>query len=262
VSVEELGRAAPVRGRQGWSKVPAVTGLFWVIKVLTTGMGETTSDFLVKHYQPELAVVVVGLIFAGSLAVQFAATRYRPFVYWFAVVMVAVFGTMSADVLHVALGVPYAASSVAFAIVLTVIFVLWYRIEGTLSIQSIRTRRREFFYWATVLATFALGTAVGDLTATTLHLGYFASGVLFAVIFIVPGVAYRLGWMGGVLAFWVAYVTTRPLGASFADWVGVTHARGGLNLGTGLVSLVLAAVIVLLVAVVAVTRTDVHVDSE
>jgi uncharacterized membrane-anchored protein len=260
VSVEELGRAALVRGRSGLSKVPAVTGLFWVIKVLTTGMGETTSDFLVKRYQPELAVAVVGLIFLGSLLLQLAATRYRPFVYWFAVVMVSVFGTMAADVLHVGLGVPYVASTIAFAVILTVIFVLWYRTEGTLSIQSIRTRRRELFYWATVLATFALGTALGDLTATTLHLGYFASGVLFAVVFMVPAVAYRLGWMGGVLAFWIAYVTTRPLGASFADWLGVPQKRGGLDVGTGLVSVVAAVVIVLLVTVLAVTRSDVHMD--
>jgi uncharacterized membrane-anchored protein len=251
-------RAAPVRSREGLSKVPAVTGLFWVIKVLTTGMGETTSDFLVRRYQPELAVVVVGLIFAGSLALQFRANRYRPFVYWFAVVMVSVFGTMAADVLHVALGVPYIASTVAFAIVLTVVFVLWYRVEGTLSIQSIRTRRRELFYWATVLTTFALGTALGDLTATTLHLGYLASGVLFAVVFAVPGVAYRIGWMGGVLAFWVAYVTTRPLGASFADWLGVPHRRGGLDVGTGLVSLVATVAIIILVGLLAVTRSDVH----
>jgi len=241
-----------------FSKVPEVTVLFWVIKVLTTGMGETTSDYLAKTYDPVLAVGAVGVVFVLSLTVQLLARRYIAAVYWFAIVMVSVFGTMVADVIHVRFGVPYAVSTVGFAIALAAIFGGWYLCERTLSIHSIRTMRRELFYWAAVLATFALGTAVGDLTATTLHLGYFASGVLFAVVIAVPAVAHSRFGMNPVLAFWFAYVTTRPLGASFADWLGVPPARHGLNLGTGPVSLTLAAVIAGLVGYLAVTRVDVE----
>jgi uncharacterized membrane-anchored protein len=234
-------------GRVLLSKVPEVTALFWVIKVLTTGMGETTSDFLVKHYDPVLAVIVVGLVFAASMLLQLATRRYLTWIYWLAIVMVSVFGTMAADVLHIGLGVPYAVSTVVFAVTLAAIFAIWYALERTLSIHSIVTRRRELFYWATVLATFALGTAAGDLTATTLRLGYFASGVLFAVVIAIPWAAHRWGRMNAILAFWFAYITTRPLGASFADWLGVPPARHGLNLGTGPVSLALAGAIALLV---------------
>src|SRR5436305_3713220 len=169
--------------------------------------------------------------------------------------MVSVFGTMAADVLHVRFGVPYAVSSVLFAVNLTVVFAVWYAIERTLSIHSITTWRREAFYWATVLTTFALGTATGDLTATTLHLGYLASGVLFAVAIAIPALAHAKLGMNPILAFWFAYVLTRPLGASFADWLGVPPARHGLDLGPGPVSLVLAALIAVLVGYVAVSRS-------
>jgi uncharacterized membrane-anchored protein len=237
-----------------WSKVPEVTVLFWVIKVLTTGMGETTSDFLAHNMDPVVAVGIVGVIFAASLVLQFAVRRYVVAVYWFAIVMVSVFGTMAADVMHIALGVPYVVSTVVFAVALVAIFAVWYALERTLSIHSIYTPRREFFYWATVLTTFALGTAAGDLTAVTLHLGYFASGVLFAIVIAIPAVAHWRFGMNSVLAFWFAYVTTRPLGASFADWLGVPARRGGANLGTGWVSLTLAVVIACLVGYLAVTR--------
>jgi uncharacterized membrane-anchored protein len=165
--------------------------------------------------------------------------------------MVSIFGTMAADVLHIQFGVAYWQSSTFFAVVLAAIFVVWFRTERTLSIHSIVTRRREFFYWATVLTTFALGTAVGDMTATTLHLGYFSSGVLFAVVIAVPALAHWKLGLNAVLAFWFAYITTRPLGASFSDWLGVPPARHGLNLGTGPVSLVEGAIIAILVAYLA-----------
>jgi uncharacterized membrane-anchored protein len=131
-------------------------------------------------------------------------------------------------------------STVFFAVSLAVVFALWYATEKTLSIHSIYTTRREVFYWAAVMATFALGTAAGDMTAVTLHLGYFASGLMFAVVVAVPAVAHRWFGLNAILAFWFAYVATRPLGASFADWMGVSHARGGLDLGAGPVSLALA----------------------
>ena len=236
------------------SKVPEVTFLFWVVKVLTTGMGETTSDFLVRSIEPAVAVGIGAIFFAAALVLQLAAARYLPWVYWLAVAMVSVFGTMAADVTHIVLGVPYLVSTIAFAVLLAVVFFVWHRGEGTLSIHSITSRRRESYYWAAILVTFALGTAAGDMTARTLHLGYFVSGVVFAVVIAIPAVAFRLGAFNAVFAFWFAYVATRPLGASFADWMGVSHARGGLQWGTGLVSVALAILIVAGVAILAATE--------
>jgi len=238
--------------------VPQITAIFWIIKVLTTGMGEAASDYLVHDISPVVAVVVGFTTFAAAMALQFAVRRYVPWVYWLAVSMVAVFGTMAADVLHVGLGIGYVASTAFFIVVLTVIFAAWYRTERTLSIHSICTRRREAFYWATVLATFALGTAAGDLTARTMGLGYLASGVLFAVVIAVPGVAHRRLGLNPILAFWSAYIVTRPLGASFADWLAWPHGSGGLALGHGPVALAAAAVITGFVGYLTVSRADVE----
>jgi uncharacterized membrane-anchored protein len=235
------------------SKVPEVTVTFWITKVLTTGMGETTSDFLALRLGPIVAVGLAGLVLAAALVLQFRARRYVAWIYWTAVVMVSVFGTMAADVLHVGLGIPYLVSTTFFVITLAGILLAWYASERTLSIHSVRTRRREAFYWATVMATFALGTAAGDMTATTMHLGYFSSGVMFAVLIAVPAIGHRWTGLNAIFAFWFAYIVTRPLGASFADWMGVSHKHGGLGLGTGPVSLVLAVVIVALVGYLTVT---------
>jgi uncharacterized membrane-anchored protein len=234
-------------------KVPQVTLIFWVIKVLSTGMGETTSDFLVRTIDPVVAVMIGGACFAAALILQLAVRRYIPWIYWLAVVMVAIFGTMVADVLHIVFHIPYVVSSVFFAIALTIVFIVWYATEKTLSIHTINTRRRELFYWATVITTFALGTAVGDMTATTLQLGYFASGVLFAVLFAVPAIGYWFFGLNEIFAFWFAYIVTRPLGASFADWLGRPQTLGGMGIGTGVVSLALAVVIAILVGYLTVT---------
>ncbi len=220
-------------------KVPAATAGFWILKVLTTGMGETASDWLARTVDPVLAVLGSGLVLTGLLVTQLAARAYRPWRYWGAVAMVSVFGTMAADVTHVVLGIPYLVSTMGFAVAVAALLFGWHRLEGTLAIHSVRTTRRELFYWATVCATFALGTAAGDLTATTLGLGYLASGVLFAVAIAVPALAHRLAGLNTVLAFWAAYVLTRPLGASFADWIAVPPGRGGLDLGTGPITLIL-----------------------
>jgi uncharacterized membrane-anchored protein len=245
-----------VSKRHAFSKVPEVTAFFWIVKALTTAMGESTSDFLVHSLVPEVAVVIGAVAFCLALYIQFGKDRYVPWAYWLAVAMVGVFGTMAADVLHVGLGVPYVVSTVFYAIVLAAVFRTWYLSEGTLSIHSITTPRRELFYWAAVLATFALGTAAGDLTAVTLGLGFFGSILLFAAIIAVPAFGYfRLDW-NPILSFWFAYVVTRPLGASVADWLAVSHARGGLALGTGPVSLVLAAVIAAFVHHLAKTGKD------
>jgi uncharacterized membrane-anchored protein len=239
------------------SKVPLILGVFWVVKVLTTGMGEVTSDFLVRAIDPVIAVGIGAVALVAALAIQFRATRYVAWIYWLACVMVSVFGTMAADVVHVELHVPYVVSTVFFAVALAAIFAAWYVSERTLSIHSIRSRRREAFYWATVLTTFALGTAAGDLTAFTLSLGFLASAVLFAAVIAVPAAAYRLG-ANAVLTFWLAYIATRPLGASFADWMGMPQSRSGLGWGLAQVSLALTLVIAGLVAYLTVTRMDVE----
>lgn len=233
-----------------------MTAYFWITKVLTTGMGETTSDFLVHRFDPIVAVAAAGLGLAVTLGLHLRARRYVPWAYWSAVVMVSVFGTMAADVAHVEFGIPYVVSTVFFAVVLAAVFVLWRRVEGTLAIHSVNTGRREAFYWATVLTTFALGTATGDMTASTLGLGYFSSGVLFAALIAVPALAYWRLRLNAIVAFWFAYVLTRPLGASFADWMGISRARGGLELGTGLVSLALLLLIVLIVGFLTLTREN------
>ena len=244
-------------------KVPEVTIFFWIVKLLSTAMGESTTDYFVFHINPYVAVILGGIGFVVAMTLQLAVRRYIAWIYWLAVVMVAVFGTMAADVLHIVLHVPYAVTSVSFAIALVVVFITWYATERTLSIHTINTRRRELFYWATVVATFALGTALGDLTATTLNsatglkLGYFASTVMFAVIFLLPGLGYWLFRLNPIFAFWFAYVVTRPLGASFADWVGRAPSIGGLGWGEGPVSLGLGALLVVFVAYLTITRVDV-----
>ena len=244
--------------RTGALRVPEITVYFWVIKALSTAFGESTSDFLVRKLHPIPAVGLGFVVFCLALAVQFSKKRYVPWSYWMAVAGVGVFGTMAADVLHVGFHVPYVASSLLYAVVLAAVFVLWDRTERTLSIHTVNTPRREAFYWAAVVATFAMGTALGDLTATTLHLGYGLSILLFAGIMLIPALGYRwLGW-NAIFAFWFAYVVTRPLGASFADFLGKPKALGGLGWGDGWVALVLLVVICCLVAFLSVTHRDVQ----
>ena len=243
---------------RGALRVPEITAYFWVIKALSTAMGESTSDYLVHAMSPELAVALGFIGFVIALALQFYVRRYIAWTYWLAVVGVGVFGTMAADVLHVGFGVPYIASSVLYGIVLAAVFVSWYRTEHTLSIHSVDTPRRELFYWAAVVATFAMGTALGDLTATTFGLGYLASGLLFGAVIAVPAIGYwRFHW-NPILSFWIAYVATRPLGASFADWMGKPQSVGGLGWGDGTVALALTVMIFCLVAFLAITRRDVQ----
>jgi len=239
------------------TKVPEITVYFWIIKVLTTGMGEVTSDYLAHLLNPVIAVALAGIGLVASMVLQFSVRRYVTWIYWLNVIMVSIFGTMAADVLHVGFGIPYLVSTIFFVVTLIIIFSIWYASEKTLSIHSINTRHREAFYWAAILATFALGTAAGDMTAITMHLGYFFSGVMFALLIAIPALAYWLFSLNEIFAYWLAYIVTRPLGASFADWMGVSHNRGGLGLGTGSVSLGLAIIILGFVGYLAVTRKDV-----
>ena len=252
------GSSSPASGlRSAANKVPEITVWFWVAKLLTTGMGETTWDWSAVALGPVPAICLSGLGFVVALGLQLRERAYRPWVYWFAVLMVSVFGTTCADAVHVVLGVPYVVSTIAFLLAVLAAFGIWYRVEGTLSIHAIDTRRRECFYWVAVIMTFALGTALGDLTATTVGIGYAASIAVFGVLFAVPFLAARWTSVSTVVTFWSAYVMTRPFGASVADWVGVPAGRGGVGIGTGLVSLValVAIVGVVLVLEIATRRT-------
>ena len=211
-------------------------------------MGESTSDFLVHRFPPVVAVLAGGVVFSVALLIQVRSSQLRTGVYWSTVVMVSVFGTMCADVVHVGFGVPYVVSTVAFAGALAAVFFAWQRREGTLSIHRVLTTQREIFYWMAVTVTFAFGTAVGDLVAYDLGLGYLRAGLVFTVVLSLITLSYRVGHTPPVATFWAAYVVTRPLGASFADWCGVSPARGGLNEGPGTVGLVLTGTIAVVVA--------------
>ncbi len=241
-------------------RVPHVTVYFWIAKALTTAFGESSSDYMVHVMAPELAVLIGFVTFTAALVLQLRQGRYVAWVYWLAVSMVGVFGTMCADVLHVGLHVPYAVSSVLYACFLAAVFICWYRVEGTLSVHAITTRRRELFYWAAVVGTFALGTAVGDLTSITLHLGYLTSVLVFGCAICIPSVTALtdFGAVRGVLTFWTAYVLTRPLGASVADYLGKPTHNGGAGVGSGEVSIVLAALIAAVVTYVTASRIDVE----
>jgi uncharacterized membrane-anchored protein len=232
------------------TKVPGATASFWVSKLITTAMGEAASDYLLN------AIGLLGLVlgaagFAIALLVQFRARRYNAFAYWSAVMMVAVFGTMVADVVHHQLGVSFGMSTLFCALAVAATFWIWHRSENTLSIHSITTRRREVFYWLAVSFTFALGTAAGDLTANQLHFGFVGSIVLFAVVMATPALCYWRFHLNSVVAFWWAYITTRPLGASVADWVSKPVKVGGLSYGDGPVAVVLFVMALILVSFVA-----------
>jgi uncharacterized membrane-anchored protein len=239
------------------AKVPEITLAFWVIKLLTTAGGEATSDYLSLGSHLVGAAVETGLLVIG-LVWQFRVRRYTAAAYWFLAFAIAIFGTGVSDTLHLTVGIPYAGTTLLWAVVLAGIFIVWYRSERTLSIHSIITRRREMFYWATVFATFALGTALGDFTATTLGLGYFGSVVLFFVVILIPAIAWRGFGLNAIVAFWCAYVVTRPLGASVADYVSKPKSLSGLGFGDGRTALIAAVAVAIGVAYLAVTRSDIQ----
>jgi uncharacterized membrane-anchored protein len=242
-------------------KVPEIILLFWVVKILTTAGGEVTSDYLKKFGNfggggTEVALFVIALV------LQFATRRYRALAYWSLAYAIAIAGTGLSDFLHLDVHIPYAGTSLMWAVILAVVFWVWYRSEGTLSIHSITTQRREAFYWATVFVTFALGTALGDFTATSLKMGYLPSGLFFLGVFLLPALAWWRFGMNSVAAFWAAYVVTRPLGASFSDWISKPANITGLNFGNGRTAIVFAVVVGLLVAYLAAARPDVQSSPE
>jgi uncharacterized membrane-anchored protein len=239
------------------AKVPEVIFVFWVVKILTTAGGEATSDYL-KTYGNiggggiEVLVIVVGLV------LQFETRRYKAFAYWFLAYAIATTGTGVADFLHLDVHISYAGTTLLWAAILAAIFWLWQRSEGTLSIHSITTQRREAFYWATVFATFALGTALGDFTATSLNLGYLDSGILFGVVILIPALARWQFGLSGIAAFWMSYVVTRPLGASFADYISKPHNLSGIDFGDGPTAIVFALAVLVLVTYLARARPDIQ----
>ncbi len=244
-------------GREMFSKVPQVTVFFWIIKVLCTTVGETASDFLNVNLGLGLTgtSIAAGIFLAIVLFFQFKAKKYIPPIYWLAVVLISVFGTLITDILTDSLKFPLEASTIIFTIALAATFALWYRSEKTLSIHSIFTTKREIFYWLAILFTFALGTATGDLMAEKLGLGYLLTGSIVLGIIAASWIGYRLG-LDAVLAFWIAYILTRPLGASLGDYLSQSQVNGGLGLGATTTSAIFLTSILGVVIYLAATRRD------
>jgi uncharacterized membrane-anchored protein len=240
------------------NKVPEVTVYFWLIKVLCTTVGETFADYLNDTLGLGLdnTAIIMTALLAVALFLQFRARRYVPAVYWTAVVLISVVGTLLSDKLVDDLGVSLVVSSIGFAALLALTFAAWYAKEGTLSIHSIRTRRREAFYWLAILFTFALGTSAGDLFAERLSVGYWPTALIVTAVIAAVAVAHRVFRMDAVLSFWIAYVLTRPLGASIGDGMSQAPKDGGLGLGTTGTSLIFLAAILGLVAFLTLSRVD------
>jgi len=243
--------------KQMLNKVPEVTIYFWIIKVLCTTVGETASDFLNVNLGLGLTgtSIAMGLCLLVVLFFQFKARKYIPGIYWLAVVLISIFGTLITDILTDKLGVPLEKSTIFFSIALGLTFIVWYVKERTLSIHSIFTRRRELFYWLAILFTFALGTASGDLMAESLGLGYLVTGLIVCAAIVVITIAWRLK-LDAVLSFWIAYILTRPLGASLGDYLSQAQANGGLGLGASTTSAVFMMAILVVVVFLAVTKRD------
>jgi uncharacterized membrane-anchored protein len=237
------------------NKVPAITLAFWVIKILCTTVGETGADYLAVNagLGAALTTGITAALLAAALLLQLSRDRYVPWVYWLTVVLLSVVGTQITDILTDGLHVSLYASTAAFSVLLAAVFFVWYRSEGTLNINAIDSRRRELYYWAAILVTFALGTAAGDLATEALGLGFRVGTLVFGGLIAIIWIAWRLG-VNGVLAFWLAYVLTRPLGASLGDLLSQSREYGGLGVGASVTSAIFLAVIAVLVLVASVQR--------
>jgi uncharacterized membrane-anchored protein len=240
------------------NKVPEVTLYFWVIKILATTVGETAADYLNSTIGVGLTgttLIMSGFLIA-ALIFQFALRLYVPFVYWLSVVLISVVGTLFSDNLVDNYGIGLPTTTVLFAVCLAIVFAVWYASERTLSIHSIVTTKREAFYWLTVLFTFALGTSAGDLTAERLAVGYWQSAVLFAALIAATSISHLRFGANAILAFWIAYILTRPLGASIGDYLSQPTADGGLGLGTTVTSIIFLSVILAVVVYLTITKAD------
>ncbi|MDA8107984.1 MAG: hypothetical protein M0015_05060 [Betaproteobacteria bacterium] len=240
------------------NKVPEVILYFWIIKILCTTVGETAADYLntTMRFGLTQTTYVMGALLLAVLLVQLALRKYVPGIYWLAVVLLSIVGTLITDNLTDHFGVSLVTTTLVFTAALAAVFVAWFASERTLSIRTIRTRRREAFYWLAVLFTFALGTAAGDLAAEHFSLGYFPSAILFAAVIAGVGFAHLYMEMDAILAFWIAYVLTRPFGASVGDWLSQARGQGGLGFGTTTTSLLFLATILALVTYLTATRKD------
>ena len=252
------GEGPRSRVRQLLNKVPEITLYFWIIKILCTTVGETAADFLNDNLGLGLTGTswVVGALLIATLVVQFRSRAYVPWIYWLAVVLISVVGTLISDNLVDNLGVALSTTTIIFAVALAVTFMAWYGVERTLSVHTIVTARREAFYWLAILFTFALGTSAGDYVSETLNLGYWRSVVLFGALIAIVAIAHLRFGLNAVLAFWVAYILTRPLGASLGDFLSQPRDAGGLALGTVGTSALFLVTILALVIFLTVSRTD------
>ncbi|WP_323703224.1 hypothetical protein [Mammaliicoccus sp. Dog046] len=243
------------------NKVPQITIFFWIIKILCTTVGETFADFINVKFGLGLTVttIIMGVALAVSLYFQFKSNKYSPGIYWLTVVLLSVFGTLVTDNLTDNLGVPLIVSTVLFSILLAITFIVWYINEKTLSIHSIYTVKREIFYWITILFTFALGTAVGDLYSEELGFGYLNTGIVVSLIIIAVYFAYKLVGINSILAFWIGYILTRPLGASLGDLLSQPQSHGGLGLGTTITSIIFLVAILGNIIYLSKTKID-HLD--
>ena len=250
---------AAQRGRRMLNKVPEITLFFWIIKVLCTTVGETVADFLNTNLHLGLTrtTYAMGSLLIVALLFQFGFKRYLPGVYWLAVVLLSVVGTLITDNLTDNFGVSLITATVAFSVLLAATFAAWYAVERTLSVHTIQTTRREAFYWSAILFTFALGMAAGDLVAERMHLGYLVSALVFGALIAVIATAHVRFRLNGVLAFWIAYVLTRPLGASLGDLLSQGRDAGGLGLGTVGTSALFLGTILGLVVYLGITKKDV-----
>lgn len=239
-----------------YNRVPKVTLDFWLIKLMAVTMGETAADYLAVNMG--LGLTTTTLIMTGvlvmALVLQFAQKRYVPWAYWLAVVLISIVGTLVTDNLVDNFGVKLITTTLAFTLALALTFALWYRSEGTLSIHSIYTTRREAFYWLAILFTFALGTAAGDLVAERFGLGYLPTGILFGMIILSLAIGYFFLGLDPILGFWLAYILTRPLGASFGDLLSQPKDYGGMDLGTIITSALFLVTIIAVVIYMSLTH--------
>src|SRR4051794_2170389 len=244
-----------------YNKVPLVTLFFWVIKIMATTVGETAADWLMEHTSLTLVSTLwlsMGVL-AFLLVFQFRADRYVPVRYWSTVVAISVVGTLITDYFTDVRGVSLWVSTAVFAVLLVIVFAIWHHQEHTLSIHSIVTPKREAYYWLAILCTFALGTAAGDLLSEQVDLGYLTAAILFAAAIGAVAVAWRYLDVSPVLTFWIAYVLTRPLGASIGDYLSQSHKHGGLALGTTRTSQIFLGAILALVVYLSISKRDIDV---
>ena len=241
------------------NKVPEITLFFWVIKILCTTVGETGADFLDTKLNLGLdgVTLIIGTMLVVTLIFQFKFKKYIPGIYWLAVVLISIVGTLITDNLTDKLGIPLMITTIIFTVLLSIVFAVWYKKEKTLSIHSIITTRREAFYWLAILFTFALGTAAGDLLAETINLGYMLSAIIFGVLIASVAISHFVFKVNAILAFWIAYILTRPLGASIGDYLSQDLDNGGLGLGTVITSMIFLATILATVIYLTVTKKDV-----